>query len=255
MIIDEFLKLEKAPKNINYKGNLELLKMPKISIVGSRKMSVYTKNCVLLLAKKLSNMGMCIVSGGAIGVDICAAQAAMPNTIAIFANGLDRIYPKSNETTIKNIYEKALALSENENNHSPTKYDFLARNRLVVALSDILIIAQADYKSGSLNSAVWASKLNKELFVLAQRVGESNGTNELIKNNKAKIIYDIDDFCEYIKDKYNLYFNEEKNQDELLEFCKNGANIDEILNKFGDVLYDYELENKVVIDGVLVRSL
>lgn len=254
-IINEFKTLAKPPKTIYYKGNLSLLNKPKISIVGSRKMSVYTKNATFMLSKKLSNAGFCIVSGGAIGVDIESAKASIPNHIGIFANGLNEIYPKSNEQTIKQIYENALALSENEPNHIPQKYDFLARNRLVVALSDILIITQADIKSGSLNSAKHALELNKDIFVLAQRIGESDGTNELIANYKAKIIYGIDIFVDEMKERFKTQNTYTPHYDEFLEFCKNGANLDEALERYGELVYDYELDGKVIIDGVLIRSV
>ncbi|WP_171823037.1 DNA-processing protein DprA, partial [Campylobacter jejuni] len=88
---DEFLELfkdlKKPPKKLHYKGNLSLLKQDKIAIIGSRRMSVYTKNCVFSLASMLKNAHLCVVSGGALGVDITASVAAMPNTIGIFANG------------------------------------------------------------------------------------------------------------------------------------------------------------------------
>ena len=255
IIINEFQSLKKPPKQIYYKGNLELLKMPKIGIVGSRKMSVYTKNLVQIIAKKLSNAGICIVSGGAIGVDIESAKASLPYHIGIFANGLNEIYPKSNEQIIKQIYANALALSENEPNYIPLKHDFLERNRLVVALSDALIIAQASLKSGSLNSAKHALELNKDIYVLPQRINESDGTNELLANYKAKIIYDIDIFLEQMKERLSMqkcYIDE---KDDFLEFCKNGVSLDEALEKYGDLVYDYELDGKIIIDGVLIRTV
>lgn len=254
-IINEFNTLKDPPNKIYYKGNLELLKMPKISIVGSRKMSVYTKNLTFKLAQKLSQIGICVVSGGAIGVDIESAKASLPYHIGVFANGLNEIYPKSNEYIIKQIYENALALSENEPNHIPLKHDFLARNRLVVALGDILIITQADLKSGSLNSAKHALEYGKDIYVLAQRIGESDGTNELIANYKAKIIYDIDVFVAQMQEYFSVQKCYTQNYDEFLEFCKNGANLDEALERYGELVYDYELDGKIIIDGVLVRSV
>ncbi|MDN2913438.1 DNA-processing protein DprA, partial [Campylobacter jejuni] len=73
----------------------------------------------------------------------------------------------------------------------PKNYDFLLRNRLVIALSKAVVVAQADIKSGSMQSAKLALELNKPLYVLPQRLGESTATNLLLKENKAKLICDF----------------------------------------------------------------
>ena len=156
-----FKNLNTSPKKLYYKGNLELLNRRKIAIIGSRKMSVYTRNCVLELASLCKRAEICVVSGGALGVDITANKAAMPLSIGIFANGLGRIYPKSNERIIKELYINALALSEQEWDYTPKRYDFLLRNRLIIALSEAVVIAQADVQSGSMQSAKLALKMQE----------------------------------------------------------------------------------------------
>ncbi len=244
-----FQNLEKMPKKLYYKGNLGLLNKKKIAIVGSRKMSIYTKNCVLELATLLKTAGVCVISGGALGVDIVANGAAMPLSIGIFANGLGRVYPKSNERIIKELYTKCLALSEREDEYLPQGYDFLLRNRLIVALSEAVVIAQADLRSGSMQSARLALKMKKPLYVLPQRLKESEGTNWLIKENKAKL---ITDFRAFVSD-----FGEIKgqNRDEFLEFCAGGVSLEQALRSFGEKVYEYELEGKIKIDGVFIRVL
>ncbi len=112
-IIPEALsRLKNPPKELNFIGDTSLLSMPKVAVVGSRKASVYTKECVTALCAALKSANVCVVSGGAIGVDITAHKAAMPRTIGVFANGLDIIYPAQNKAAIREIYEKGLALSE-----------------------------------------------------------------------------------------------------------------------------------------------
>ena len=167
--ISEFAKLKKPPKKLFYRGNLKLLNKRKISVVGSRKMSFYTKNLILNLTREITKTGeFCVVSGAALGCDITAHEGAFPNTIAVFGNGLEQIYPKENEMMIKKIYENALALSEYEDDFMPTKWSFLERNRLVVALGEALVVAQADLKSGSLQSARIANELGIPVFVFPQ---------------------------------------------------------------------------------------
>lgn len=244
----ELLELEKPVRKLYYKGNLSLLDKPKVAIIGSRKMSVYTKNCVLDLASLLKQVGVCVVSGGALGVDIYAHQGAFPSTIGVFANGLNQIYPKNNEKMIKQIYENALALSENEPDYTPQGYDFLLRNRIIIALSEAIIVAQADFQSGSLHSANLAVRLGKKVFVLPQRRNESDGTNSLLEQGKVRLINDFKAFASSFGDL------KAQKEDEILSFCKNGISIDEALKRFGNKIYEYELEGKIEICGVLVRA-
>ncbi|RAZ46189.1 DNA-processing protein DprA [Campylobacter hyointestinalis] len=246
------LKLLKKPVyKLYYKGDLRLLDFPKIAIVGSRKCSQYTKNLVYSLALSLKNHGICVVSGAAIGTDCVAHEGAYPNTIAVFGNGLENIYPAQNKKIIEQIYKNSLALSEYEPNFKATPWSFLERNRIVVALSDAVVVGEADFKSGSMSSARLALDMNIPLFVLPQRLGESNGTNELLKNKKAELITDFDEFA--------LLFKSEKTSiqrgDEVLKFIKTNSNFDECYAKFGDILYEYELDGKIAIDGIYVRVL
>lgn len=242
-------RLKNPPKKLCYKGNLELLNMPLVSIVGSRRASVYTKDCVLNLAKTLSSAGVCVVSGAALGVDIAAHKGAMPNTIAVFGNGLDKIYPQANAKTIEEIYEHSLALSEYESNVAPKGYQFLQRNRIVVALSQALVVAQADLKSGSMQSARMAREIGVPIFVLPQRINESSGTNELLSLGKAELISDFNVFAT----KFGKAI--ESKNDEILEFCKDGVNLDEALAKFGDRIYEYEIFGKLKISGLRVNLI
>ncbi|WP_069632958.1 DNA-processing protein DprA [Campylobacter pinnipediorum] len=242
-------RLKNPPKKLFYVGNKSLLKLPKIAIVGSRKASVYTKNCVLQLASVLKNHGICVVSGGALGVDILAHVGAMPNTIGVFANGLDTIYPKTNEKTIREIYKHGLALSEYEPESLPVAYKFIQRNRIVVSLCNAVVIAQADIKSGSMQSAKMACELGVPVYVLAQRYSESDGTNYLLANSKAKLIGDFNEFATSFG---TTNYMQESTTDEFLGFCKNGVSLQYALDKFGDIVYEYELNGLIKIENLRV---
>ncbi len=213
-----------------YKGDLSLLEKPKIAIVGSRKASKYTKELTYLLAKKLSKKYI-IISGGALGVDTEAHKGAYPNTIFVSPSSLDIIYPKSNENLIKNIYNNALALSEYNKNYRPYKYTFLQRNRIIVALSDFVIIAEADKKSGSMRSFEWAKEYGKKVYVLPHRINESSGTRYLANTKQAEVIWDINEFCK------NLGI--EENQKIM--------NLNDALKTYGSQLYEMELDGKISI--------
>ncbi len=206
--------LKKPPKELYHVGNLELLKQKKVSIVGTRRPISYTKEMTHKLSQGLARAGICIVSGAAMGVDGIAHKGAFPHTIAVMPNSLEYKYPAVNKTLIENIYKNSLALSEYEIGYKATKYSFVIRNRIVVALGDFLIITQADEKSGTMRSAEIAQKLGKEIFVLPHRVGESKGTQTLLKEGLAKPIHDIDEFIAQFSK------NIDKTQDYFLEFCK-----------------------------------
>ncbi|MEO1958680.1 MAG: DNA-processing protein DprA [Nautiliaceae bacterium] len=222
IVIDEF--------KLFYKGNLTLLKKPKVAIIGSRKATKYSKDTTYLLAKKLSKKFV-IISGGALGIDTQAHKGAFPNTIFISPSSLDIIYPKSNENLIKSIYKEGLALSEYEKNFKPYKWTFLQRNRIIVKLADFVIIPEAELKSGSMRSFEWAKKYNKKVYVIPHRLNESSGTQYLAKTNQAEVIWDIDEFVNNFG-------------------ISNDAKIillSEALKIYGDKIYEMELEGKVEI--------
>jgi len=237
--------LPNPPKKLYFKGDERLLDLRCVAIVGSRRPSSYTRGSVLRLARALSLRNIAVVSGGAMGVDAIAHEGAFPNTIGVMATGLDICYPKVNEKLIQSIYSKALALSEYEAGIMPKRYSFIERNRIVVGLSEAVVIAQADLKSGSMQSAKIALKLGKPLYVLPQRLGESDGTNFLLSQGQAKLIHDIDTFA-------NEFGEIESLSDPLLEFCKKESSLQLALEKFGLMVYEYELDGKLRIDGAQI---
>ena len=196
------------PKNIYYKGNISLLKRPKVSIVGSRKPSPYTKQYTYTLAQALSKRGVCIVSGGAMGVDAIAHEGAgADNTIAVLASGIDIYYPAVNKGLLRSIEQNGMLISQFEPDFAATNWSFVLRNELVVALGEILIVTQAAVDSGSMRSVEYAQKMGKKIFVLPHRIGESEGTNRLLQEGKASIISDIESFCFIIWQSPTRYFN------------------------------------------------
>ncbi len=250
-------------KQLFYKGNLELLKLPKIAVVGSRECLSYTQSAVKNLCVMLRNEGICVVSGGALGADIYAHTGALPLTIGVFANALDEFYPRQNKAVIEQIYTRGLALSEANSKHIVQRGDFLLRNRIIIALSDALVVAQADFKSGSMSSVKLAQKLGKPIFALPHRLGESEATNALVARGEAGLIDDFARFCKEFKACFGfdggLFAgefegkNEEASLDPLLKCVAAGVEFDELFERFGEVVYDYELEGKILIEGVKVR--
>lgn len=251
-IPQKLLNIQNPPKELFALGDTTLLNQVKIAIVGSRHASFYAKEMSKKIAFELSNRGVVVVSGGAMGIDACVHEGAFPNTIAILANSLDKLYPKINEKLLIDISKKGLLLSEYPPNTKITKYSFVLRNRLVVGLCDALIVSEAEIDSGSLRSADFATKFNIPIYVLPHRLGESAGTSTLVKEKRASVIHDIDEFCDRFVPKNNLYVVK---QDEVLEFCAKNNNLNDCLEKFGDKIYEYELEGKIKISQMRVILL
>lgn len=237
--------LKNPPKTLFAQGNLSLLDSPKkVAIVGTRKPNPYTKLLTHNLSELIAKSGGVVVSGGALGVDIIAHLGAMPRTIMFSPSSLDTPYPKTNASIIKQIYQNALALSEYENNPSPKPYHFLERNRLVIALSDVVVIPQADLGSGSMESAKIALSLNKPIYVFPHRLGESEGTNSLLQAKKAQAIYSLN---AWIEEWFGTLFCPQN--DEILEFCKTPVAFEEAYQRFGEKIYEYEMEGKIKIEN------
>jgi DNA processing protein len=241
--------MKKYPPELFFKGNLALLKRPKVSIVGTRRPSTYTRQLTYMLAKTLSKRGICIVSGAAMGVDTIAHEGAgSNNTIAVVANGLDIRYPVINRPLIESIEKKGLLLSQFNDGFRATGWSFVVRNELVVALGDILIVTEADLNSGSMRSVEYAEKMGKEIWVLPQRLGESLGTNTLLLEGKAKVIQDVETFAS----RFGQAVESEMLKDDFFYFCQRSPTFDETVTKFGGRVYEAELEGIVTIRNGIV---
>jgi len=245
--IPELNSMKKYPKDIYYRGNLELLERKKISIIGTRRPSAYTKLLTAKISSELSKRGVCIVSGAAMGVDSISHQnAGAKNTIAVMANGLDIKYPSVNKTIITNIENEGLTLSQFEEGFRATPWSFVVRNEVVVSLGDFLIVTEADLRSGSMRSVEFALKMKKKIYVLPHRVGESEGTNLLLKNSQATAIYDVDEFVS----RFGSTCKEQ--DDKFLEYCKINP---DYVKKYGDKVFQYELDGKIAIKNNIISIL
>lgn len=231
-------------EKIYYRGNLSLIKKPKISIVGTRRPSNYTKDLTYKLSNMLSKRGYVIVSGGAMGVDALSHKGAgSKNTIAVMPGGVDIKYPRVNKNLLENIEKDGLLISPFENGFKPTRWSFVVRNEIVIALGEVLIITEADLNSGSLRSAELAIKHKKEIFVLPHRINESLGTNRLLKEGLAKPIYDLEEFCNRFK------ILKEESKDPEIEYLKTSPFYEEAFKRLGEKLFEYELEGKIKIEN------
>ncbi len=243
--IPELLSMKSYPKELFYDGDLNLLKRTKISIVGSRKPTQYSRQMIQKLSSSLSKNGICVVSGGAMGIDATAhSGAGSSNTVAVLPCGIDLRYPSVNKNLLNEIQKSGLLLSQFEHGFTATPWSFVVRNELVVALGDVLVVGEAEVDSGTMRSVEFALKMKKEIYVLPQRLGESSGTNQLARDSLAKVIYDIDEFVS----KFSLSQNIEPIiKDDFIAFCTTNPTYDEALAKYPQRTFEAELSGEIEI--------
>ena len=240
----KFKAMAKPPERVYGVGRSELLERPAVAIVGSRRPSAYTKGVVRTLAARLASAGVCVVSGGAMGVDALAHDGAgASDTIAVLPCGIDLRYPVVNRSLLDAIGEKGLLLSFFEPGFRARPWSFVVRNEMVVALADAVVVAQADPKSGSMRSAAFARAMGRPLYVLPHRLGESEGTQHLLAAKEAEAIYDPDGFVA----RFAPAVRKEEVHDPLLKFCEGGTPYELVASRFGEALFEAELEGRVVV--------
>lgn len=195
---EKLKEMPDCPAILYVKGNKELLNKPSLGIVGSRKYSSYGKNVCEKFSRVLSESGLVVVSGMALGIDGLAHRAVLEadgDTIGVLGCGLDRIYPVSNYQIGKAIIDSGGAIiSEYPLGTPPMKQNFPARNRIIAGLSLGVLVVEASLDSGSLITAMCALEYNREVFAVPGNIDEENtqGTNKLIQEG-AKLVISPDD--------------------------------------------------------------
>lgn len=176
-----------------------------IALVGSRASTAYGEDCAAGFAAALASRGATIVSGGAYGIDAAAHRGALAATegatIAVMAGGLDRLYPRGNARLLEAIRERCLLVTEAPPGTSPTRWRFLARNRLIAALSAATIVVEASWRSGALNTARHADDLSRPVGAVPGPVGSaaSAGCHRLIRERGAVLVTDAAEILELVR--------------------------------------------------------
>jgi len=169
------------------------LDKPKVAIVGSRKISAYGKEVTYRMSQELAKSGVVIISGLAYGVDATAHQAAVEaggTAVAILPTSLAKIVPVSNQHLAQKIVENGgTLLSEYASGDEVYKTNFVARNRIVSGLCDILLITEAAVNSGSLHTARFALEQGKTVMAIPGNITSptSEGCNNLIKSGAVPV--------------------------------------------------------------------
>lgn len=256
------------PKKLFIRGKLPAKRVKTVAIVGTRKPSAYGREIATKIASECAKNGIVVVSGLALGIDSIAHRAAIDSggkTIAVLANGVDKIYPRSHEDLGQKILQtNGAILSEYPNNTPARPWQFLARNRIVSGLADAVVIIEAASRSGTLSTANHALDQGKEIFAVPGNITSplSAGCNQLIKNgaNPLTSVEDLLDFL--IPDRFEkqtqLFKGDTREENVILEFLsKNGTTSSDTIIKqtklsaseFNQAITMLELEGLVLNNG------
>lgn len=159
-----------APHALWTRGNPVLLVNNRtLAMVGSRSTNHYGIEVTAQLVATAVSNEITVVSGGAFGIDAAAHSATLRQggqTIAVMAGGVDRLYPRSNQSLLEEVVSQGLVMSEVPPGVVPAKWRFLMRNRLIAALGMGTVVVQAGKTSGSLNTARHALDLSRPVAVV-----------------------------------------------------------------------------------------
>ena len=173
------------PFGIFVKGKLPDDDIKSIAIIGARDCSEYGRFLAEEFGETLSKAGVSIVSGMARGVDGIAMKSALKTggcTYGVLGNGVDICYPESNRGLYEETVRRGGILSEYLPGSKPVSYHFPKRNRIISALSDLVLVVEARAKSGTLITVDMALEQGKDVYVVPGRVTDSlsEGCNRLI---------------------------------------------------------------------------
>lgn len=192
----DFLRqIESPPDKLYVLGNPESLKAG-LAIVGARKATPYGIACAQRFAAIAAQMGITVISGGAIGCDQAAHKGALDaggNTVVVLGSGANVAYPKRGKSLFDRVIDSGGALvSELDWDTSPQKWAFRKRNRIIAGLGQAVLIVEAGLPSGTFSTADFALNAGRDVLVVPGSIfsDESKGSNTLLLQGATPVIDD-----------------------------------------------------------------
>ena len=183
-----------TPPGLWVKGPMPLTELAtSVAVVGSRAASVYGVELARAVCEHLALSGVPVVSGGALGIDFEAHNATLSAdgvTAAVLACGVDRVYPQQNRPLLQHLAAEFAVVSEQPPASAPTRPRFLARNRLIAAMTNGTVVVEAALRSGALNTAGWAESLNRHVMCMPGPVTSytSQGVNNFLREGRGTVV-------------------------------------------------------------------
>lgn len=265
-------EIDDPPPILYAKGQLDCLSQPRIGIVGTRNPSASGAGTAWRFAHDLTQAGMTIVSGLALGIDAQAHSgclAAKGKTIAVVGTGVDVVYPRRHRTLAQQIADTGLILSEFPLSSLPIANHFPRRNRIISGLSSALLVVEAALRSGSLITARFAMEQNRDVFAIPGSIyhPQASGCLRLLQQGACLVttpqeLYDemhlgsaqfsknisiFPEICDNTMFLQHIGF-EVTTVDQIIE--RSGCNIDEVLCK----IVELELQGWIqIVPGGYMR--
>lgn len=193
---------DSAPLVLWVKGDSELLTSSlssRVTLTGARAASRYGTHVAAELSEQLAAEPRILVSGGAYGIDAVVHRSALASrsgsTVAVLAGGLGRYYPASHIELFERVAKQGLLLSELPPSAAPTRWRFLARSRLLAALSGATVIVEAGARSGTLVTAARANEIGRPVGAVPGPVtsATSAGCHRILREDIGTIVTNADD--------------------------------------------------------------
>jgi DNA processing protein len=180
------------PPLLFYRGRIDSLDHRGVAVVGTRQPSPRGAAFTRILARDLASCGIMVASGLARGIDTAAHRGALEGcgpVVGVIGTGLDVCYPLENRRLMEEIVSRGCILTEQFVGVTPRSYVFPLRNRLISALSRIVIVVEAGARSGALITAKWAVEQGREVGAVPAFPGDfrSCGVNRLLKMGAVPI--------------------------------------------------------------------
>jgi DNA processing protein len=189
-----------APAFFFAKGLLPFQAKKWLAVVGTRKATPYGKDWCKKMLEEIADLNPVIVSGLALGIDICAHKAALElnlPTVGVLGHGLDTVYPSNHRQVAVKMLDKGGLIAEYPHGTIPDASNFPERNRIIAGLCDGIIVVEGAESGGALITADIAFSYSREVMALPGRADDtwSRGCNALIKYNKASLVENAADIC------------------------------------------------------------
>ncbi len=182
------------PKQLYCKGDISLLNVKSIGVVGARKNTVYGKNVALMIGKRIAESGLAVTSGLAIGIDAFSHEGALEadgKVIGVLGSGIEQLGPRRHrELMMRGLEKGGLVVSEYAPDEPAFKGSFPSRNRIISGLSEVLVIVEAGLNSGSLITAKHAAEQGRTVYAVPGNINSQSsiGTNLLIRDGAIPLV-------------------------------------------------------------------
>ena len=204
------------PGALFWKGQLEAVNAPAtIGVVGTRACTSYGMDVAFEIGRTMAQAGVCVISGLALGIDAAAHKGALSVSgasvngtsagssgssmgaaapVGVVGSGLDMVYPKANRKLWEEVAARGALVSESPLGVSPEAWRFPARNRIIAALSDVVVVVESKDKGGALYTAEEAAARDRPVFAVPGPIRSmaSQGTNKLLAEG-CHVMCDVED--------------------------------------------------------------